>query len=92
MHHPELERQLEALKAKRKAATADLRNLATEATESTDKVNKTMMMFLYPAGTFDGCKCTGIFCLCHPPKKRTSRLFKKDKLRKHLADDNGTCP
>ncbi len=92
MHHPELEKQLEELKAKRKAATQDLRNLATEAIESTDKVNKTMMMFWHAAGTLDGCECSGVFCLCHPPKKSISRIFKKDKLRKRLSDSNGTHP
>jgi hypothetical protein len=96
MQHPDLEKQLEELKAKRKAATADLRNLASEAVESTDKVNKTMMMYLQPAGTIAGCECVGTYCTCQPMKKRTSRLFNKAKLKKRLQSDssngNGTHP
>ena len=76
MNHPDLEKKLQELKAQRKETTQGLRDLATEAIESTDKVNKTMMMYLTPAGQKEGCECTGAFCYCDKAPK-TSRLFKK---------------
>jgi len=90
MQHPDLEKQLEELKAKRKAATRDLRDLASEAIESNEKVNKTMLMYLTPAGE-NGCECSGTFCSCEGAKK-TSRIFKGKKLKRKLKDNNGTHP
>ena len=93
MHHPELEKQLEELKAQRQEATQDLRDLATEALNSNDKVNKTMMMYLNLSGG-DGCVCEGTYCTCtSPKKKRTSRIFSKKKLRRKMKpNNNGTHP
>jgi hypothetical protein len=93
MHHPDLEKQLEDLKAQRQEATQALRDLATEAVNSNDKVNKTMMMYLNLSGG-EGCACEGTYCTCTSPKqkKRTSRIFSKRKLRRKIngADKNGT--
>ncbi len=93
MHHPNLEKQLEELKAQRQEATATLRDLACEAVESNEKVNKTMMMYLTPSGQ-NGCECITTYCSCTKAKKKTSRIFKngKRKLKRKLRDTNETSP
>lgn len=96
MHHPDLEKQLEDLKARRQAATKDLRELATEAVNSNDKVNRALMMYLNLSGG-EGCACAGTYCTCQASKKKkTSRNFNRRKLRKKInvtnKNGNGTRP
>lgn len=92
MHHPELEQQLRELHQQKVKAAEDLRDLANEAVATADRSNKTLLLYLDPAGVKKGCECTGELCVCAAPKKRgnTSRLFKKVKKvikNRELKDD-----
>lgn len=95
MHHPDLEKQLKDLHKLKKEAASKLRDLATEAIENADRANKTMMMYLEPAGTTDSCVCAGQFCHCvDTAKPKTSRLFKNikkalDSKSKEHVENNG---
>jgi len=82
MHHPDLEKQLEELKAQRKETLEDLRDIANKAFDSADKAGKTMMMFLPECTCEEKCDCA--------PKNGSSRPSSKFLKRKLKARKKST--